>query len=570
MKTTLSILLSILLLTPVCMWSQNRFDIVISEFMADPSPVVGLPASEWIELKNTTDHAISIQNWRIADASGQSGPVPAFLLQPDSFLIICSASALTAMNQFGSSVAVSSFPSLDNDGEWIALKAPDGRIIHTVNYTSEWYGNALKKEGGWSLEMKDALTPCSGKTNWTASTHPAGGTPGKKNATEGITDDKQPPQLLRAYTTDSVTLRLVFDESLDSLSAALINNYSIRQGVTVISSLPVSPLLTEIQLKLSTALQHNNVYTVRAAGLTDCKGNAMPAMEVKAGLPSDADTQAVVINEILFNPAPNGYDYVEIFNRGTEIIDAAKLFIANRNSSGVISSIRALSAIPFYIFPGEYLVVTEEAGQLPLFYKVINPAAVLQITSMPSLPDDEGDIILLNGQGAVIDEVNYSDDWHFKLVSNPESVALERLDPGSPSNDPGNWHSASATSGYGTPGYKNSQYHPAAIMASAITVNPPVFSPDNDGRDDLAIVQYTLKEPGYMATLVIFDAGGRPVRYLVRNSLLGINGRWVWDGLDEKGMKLPVGSYIINTELFNLQGKKEHYRNVIVLARKLN
>ena len=35
-------------------------------------------------------------------------------------------------------------------------------------------------------------------------------------------------------------------------------------------------------------------------------------------------------------------------------------------------------------------------------------------------------------------------------------------------------------------------------------------------------------------------------------------------------MKLPVGTYILYTELFNLQGKKEQHRHVIVLARRLN
>ena len=34
---------------------------------------------------------------------------------------------------------------------------------------------------------------------------------------------------------------------------------------------------------------------------------------------------------------------------------------------------------------------------------------------MPSFSDDAGDVIILNGQGNIVDEVDYSDKWHFPL-----------------------------------------------------------------------------------------------------------------------------------------------------------
>ena len=69
MKITLSLFV-VLLLTPVCLLSQNRYDIVIDEIMADPSPQVGLPSNEWIELNNTTTFPINLQGWKISDATG--------------------------------------------------------------------------------------------------------------------------------------------------------------------------------------------------------------------------------------------------------------------------------------------------------------------------------------------------------------------------------------------------------------------------------------------------------------------------------------------------------------------
>ncbi len=111
----------LLLFIPFLAFTQNRYDIVIDEIMADPSPQIGLPGNEWIELKNTTRQSINLQGWRIAQPTGQSGAMPDFNLPPDSFVIVCSNSAVAAMLVFGTTIPVTSFPSLDNDGDQIFL-----------------------------------------------------------------------------------------------------------------------------------------------------------------------------------------------------------------------------------------------------------------------------------------------------------------------------------------------------------------------------------------------------------------------------------------------------------------
>ena len=172
---------------------QNRYDIVIDEIMADPTPQVGLPNNEWIELKNTTSSPVNLQNWRIGDATGQSGPMPNFVLQPDSFVIVCTGSAVAAMSAFGTTISVTSFPSLDNEGDQLFLRAANGRTIHAVAYTSAWYQNELKKDGGWTLEMIDTKSPFAGISNWKAGTNTTGGTPGKKNSVDAVNDDAAGP-----------------------------------------------------------------------------------------------------------------------------------------------------------------------------------------------------------------------------------------------------------------------------------------------------------------------------------------------------------------------------------------
>ena len=107
-----------------------------------------------------------------------------------------------------------------------------------------------------------------------------------------------------------------------------------------------------------------------------------------------------------------------------------------------------------------------------------------------------------------------------------------------------------------------------AGLQGEINVTPDIVSPDNDGVDDFATISYVFPGPGYVSSITIFDASGRPVRYLQRNALNGLKGYYRWDGLGEKNQQLPVGIYIIYTEVFNLQGKTKKFKNVIVLARR--
>jgi hypothetical protein len=419
--------------------------------------------------------------------------------------------------------------------------------------------------------MIDSHYPCTGSNNWTASVDAQGGSPGRINSTEKINPDESPPKLKTAYSSDAYTILLRFNEPVDSASAGAIKHYAIDNGLIIESAVPRSPLFDEVQLHLKGPMSENLVYLIAVNGLSDCANNLIdPASQIKAGIPVDAQKGELIINEILFNPRANGYDYVEVYNNSNKILDAAKLYIANRNASGQINSIQQLSHDPLYIFPDEYFVLTEDHINLQGQYLVENIDHVLTLPSMPSLPDDKGVVMALNFQGAVIDEVNYRDDWQFKLIDDPAGVALERIDPLGVSDDPKNWHSAASTAGFGTPTYKNSQNKELKAVNGIIKTSPPVFSPDNDGYDDLASVQYQLDEPGYLATVTIFDEIGRPVRNLVRNGILGLNGYWNWDGLNDKGTRLATGAYIVLTEIFHLKGKASRFKNVIVLARKLN
>ena len=78
----------------------------------------------------------------------------------------------------------------------ISLISSTGKTIHAVEYSSAWYQNEIKKDGGWTLEMIDTKNPCSGISNWKASVNTNGGTPGKKNSVDAVNNDETAPKLL--------------------------------------------------------------------------------------------------------------------------------------------------------------------------------------------------------------------------------------------------------------------------------------------------------------------------------------------------------------------------------------
>ncbi len=545
------------------------YDVVIDEIMAHPISQAGLPNNEWIELKNTFAAAINLSGWKINDGTGSSGAISAFMLQPDSSVIVCSTSSLAAMLPFGKAISVTGFPSLDNAGEQVWLTSSQGKIIHAVNYSDSWYQNELKKKGGWSLEMMDTKNPCAGDNNWKASTDLRGGSPGIKNSTDGINADSNAPKLLRAYATDSLNIVLVFDEPLDAGRAASVNNYSVSDGIGVPdTAIPFSPVPDRVNLVLNQPLLASKIYTITVNGVTDCAGNGISNKNIaRVGLSVVADSLDLVINEILFNPPPEGSDYVELYNRSNKIIDLKQTYIANRATNSTVSNIVFISAENYLLFPQDFILLSKDIAWVKSAYISQNPDAFITV-DLPSFNDDKGNVIILNTQGNITDQLSYSEKWHFNLLNNPEGVSLERIDYNAATQSPDNWHSAATSVGYGTPGYKNSQYRINDGVQGEVKVLPEIVSPDNDGQDDFATINYNFPEPGYVANITIFDAAGRRVRYLQRNALCGTKGNFTWDGLGQNNQQLATGIYIVFAEVFNLKGKTKQFKLPVVLARR--
>ena len=276
----------------------------------------------------------------------------------------------------------------------------------------------------------------------------------------------------------------------------------------------------------------------------------------------------LVITELLFNPAPDGYDFVEIYNKGPDEIDLGQLKIGNRNSTGDPAALRALADTTTLLGSGQYCVVTANLRWVGQHYQVAADAIGCEISSPPSWPDDEGTVLVMNSDDSVIiDELHYNKDWHFPLLSDPEGVSLERISYAKFTQDPNNWSSASSSAGYATPGAENSQRRDLLAVQGAISVTPNVFTPDGDGIDDYLLVGYQMQETGALANGTVYDVSGRLVRHLVRNALLGSSGQFKWDGLDNNRKAIAAGLYVLVMDIFTDKGKKTKFKRAIVVGK---
>jgi hypothetical protein len=168
----------------------------------------------------------------------------------------------------------------------------------------------------------------------------------------------------------------------------------------------------------------------------------------------------------------------------------------------------------YLLFPHAYAVLTTDPFALQSNYFTPNPKNIIQCT-LPSFNDDEGKCLLIDAQGNRFDQLNYDDNMHFALLDEKDGVSLERIDFNRSSRDYSNWTSASSTSGFGTPTYRNSQYAKAAEGEEMLKILPEVFSPDGDGYNDVATFNYALSKPGCVGNLYIYDASGTMVKHLL-------------------------------------------------------
>ena len=192
----------------------------------------------------------------------------------------------------------------------------------------------------------------------------------------------------------------------------------------------------------------------------------------------------------------------------------------------------------------------------------------VEMAAFPSYANSGGTAILMSKAGSTIDQMYFSEKMHYPLLKVTKGVSLERVSFDQPSDDVNNWHSAAERVHFGTPGYANSMMQSTEPSQDAVSVFPETFSPDGDGFDDACFINYHFDEAGYTMNVYIFNVAGQMVRHLVKGELVGQEGSALWNGLDNNGSRVPIGVYVVVTEVFDFDGNTKQFRNAAVVATR--
>ncbi|GET30683.1 lamin tail domain-containing protein [Prolixibacter sp. SD074] len=535
-------------------------DVVLTEVMADPSPSQGLPDAEYIELFNNNGCPVTLNGWKL-HIDGPEKELPALIIAPGSYILLVGTGDSTLLSDYG---AVYEIPglSLRNSEFGLSLQFLEGELMDSMHYHNDLF-NAEKQEGGWSLERIDPYRLCGPSGNWMASVALSGGTPGTANPNQYANPDEIPPQALGIRVESGQQLSIWFSESISAVPDISFPKSDFQADSTNVSN------NNQIDLFFPEGtFQEGASYRLHLSAFADECGN-----QAEGG---DYDFTyrflrpgELKLSEVLFNPYPDGVDFVELFNPGPDAIDLGGLYLAARDGSLALKQVSLISDVPRVLDAGEYVVLSVDKESIISQYFTECTECFVQMDKFPSLPDDAGKVVLLNRRMEVLEEFSYNHSMHHPLVANESGVSLERKSFSWEVNEQNNWHSAAATHGFATPGYANSTMTEEESVAEWLQIESKIFSPNDDGYHDRLIIHLSPGEPGWTANIRIFDTAGREIRRLSNNELLASASQLVWDGRKENHQLAELGIYIIAIEAFNTSGQTKSFRKACVLTDRI-
>ncbi|MCZ6522085.1 MAG: hypothetical protein O6848_11380, partial [Bacteroidetes bacterium] len=238
------------------------------------------------------------------------------------------------------------------------------------------------------------------------------------------------------------------------------------------------------------------------------------------------------------------------------------------DDDGIVGNQKMVSEDNLIIKPFSFMVFTTDAEILKGEYTQGDEETFVVMESLPSYPNSDGTVVLLENTDSIADLFEYNEDFHFSLLKETKGVSLERVSYEAPTSDINNWKSAAGDVGFATPGILNSQSRVVDLSPKNITIDPKVFAPDFAGPQNFTTISYNFDDTGKLANVNVFDINGRKVKTIAQNTSLGTQGFFTWDGTNDNGQKARIGYYLVHFEVFSLNGNSKVFKETVVIGGK--
>jgi hypothetical protein len=289
---------------------------------------------------------------------------------------------------------------------------------------------------------------------------------------------------------------------------------------------------------------------------------ATPGLKNSAAETREYNFNSIIINEILYEPATYNSEFVEFYNASGDSIQIGGMTFQMGSKKIKLTS-------TFHNIPAEnYFVLAADSSIVKNYSYLSACENLVMINNSLSLPNNGTSLILRDAKNNILDSLYYSPLWHNKNIPSVKNKSLERLNPAIAANEKMNWSTSVCGEG-ATPAKQNSVYVKNIPGESKVTICPNPFSPDNDGFEDFAAINFNFSKKLVQVRIRIFDSVGRLVRTLTHNMPSASKASIIFNGLDENGRALRIGIYILLIEIAADDGSSELMKMPIVIARKL-
>jgi hypothetical protein len=220
--------------------------------------------------------------------------------------------------------------------------------------------------------------------------------------------DNGPPVALSATAVNANSVDVLFNEALNPVSANLISNYAINNGINIISATldALNPALLHLNVSNLTNL---TTYQLDISDIADVNNNLLlnQTLNFTYQVLITPAFQELIFNELMIDPNPvvnlADAEYVELYNRSSGAVDLNGYTFVHRSASSGVETIRTLGS--YVLLPGEYLLLHNTAD-----YQSLNND--LLVPSFPALNNTSAYLLLKTASGTIIDSILYDISWY--------------------------------------------------------------------------------------------------------------------------------------------------------------